>query len=839
VGDGLRTTLLSYSDFSQPLSITDDNGNTTTYSYDTANRLSVVTDAKGNAMAFGYDQNANLITMTETEKSDLGGADETFVTTYAYDGLDRLIGVTDSAGNTHACAYDSRDNRVVTVDALLNETRYAYDGLDRLLVTIRDLDGDGADGDGPDIVATSVWDDNSRVVQRTDANGNATAYAYDALDRMTTRTHADGTTTSFSYNVFDERILQQTANGSVVAYAYDDCGRLTAKTITPGPGVSADTTFETFQYDGRHRLTDAENDLVHVQLGWDSLSNLVAEAINGVQTASMYDGVGNRLRLTYPGGRVVDYVYDELNRVRAIVESPDTIADYFYVGPKRIERITLGNGVQSDFQYDGRQGVPNPAGDFGVKRMIAATHSAGGTVLDSRAFQWDPLYNKTQRRDLRVGGPQLTHTYEYDAVYRLTRALVDDGSGTTIRDLQYTLDGAGNRLSVSGFGGLVGSYVLDPTLPEPADLQMNQYTATPLDQRMYDLNGNLVSRAIPGITDVQVTYDYADRVVSVVDVLSSDTATYQYDPLGRRVAKVVATGGLPPVVTRFYYDGTNVIEEQDGGGSSNRTFTISHLLEAPPELIAQVTMDTGGQRYYYHCDDMGNVVAVTDDSGAVVERYEYDDYGAPAFFDGADNPLAASLIGNEHLFVGRRYDPETGWYRCGGSYLDPLSGRFIVRRGSVWSGGGFGNPYVYAGDNPWSRSVPTTRWPYHDGSDIQGGGGDPLKGLNVSKAKPGRFGVPWVDRSWGVDADDSGWDDWSDTWGSAAPTIGHLIVPIEDAAYRTTGGRYGSVGDDLTPGWVGGYTYIKVVNTSGDVKNPQYDYDWLDDWSDTWTWGDA
>ncbi|RMF73266.1 MAG: hypothetical protein D6744_15840, partial [Planctomycetota bacterium] len=30
-----------------------------------------------------------------------------------------------------------------------------------------------------------------------------------------------------------------------------------------------------------------------------------------------------------------------------------------------------------------------------------------------------------------------------------------------------------------------------------------------------------------------------------------------------------------------------------------------------------------------------------------------------------------------------------------------------------------------------------------------------------------------------------------------------------------------------------------VVNTSGDVKNPQYDYDWLDDWSDTWTWGDA
>jgi RHS repeat-associated protein len=40
-------------------------------------------------------------------------------------------------------------------------------------------------------------------------------------------------------------------------------------------------------------------------------------------------------------------------------------------------------------------------------------------------------------------------------------------------------------------------------------------------------------------------------------------------------------------------------------------------------------MQRAGANYYYHADDMFNLMALTDDAGAVVERYDYDDFGYP------------------------------------------------------------------------------------------------------------------------------------------------------------------------------------------------------------------
>jgi len=56
--------------------------------------------------------------MTETEKSDLGGPDRQFQTSYVYDGLDRLVRMTDSSGNITERAYDSRNNVGRIVDPL-------------------------------------------------------------------------------------------------------------------------------------------------------------------------------------------------------------------------------------------------------------------------------------------------------------------------------------------------------------------------------------------------------------------------------------------------------------------------------------------------------------------------------------------------------------------------------------------------------------------------------------------------------------------------------------------------------------------------------------------------
>ena len=55
-----------------------------------------------------------------------------------------------------------------------------------------------------------------------------------------------------------------------------------------------------------------------------------------------------------------------------------------------------------------------------------------------------------------------------------------------------------------------------------------------------------------------------------------------------------------------------------------------------------VRMQRGLDDYYYHADEMGSTVAVTGAGGAVLERYEYGDFGQPRFYDGAGLPLAAA-----------------------------------------------------------------------------------------------------------------------------------------------------------------------------------------------------
>ncbi len=685
--DGQSITQFQWTDNSQVMLVTDDNGNQTMLTYDTANRRSLAVDAKGNSMAYVYDANSNVVSITETEKSDLLNPDEVFTTTYAYDNLDRRTLITDNVGNANSCGYDSRSNRTVTTDALGNETRHAYDGINRLMQTIFDLDGDGADGDGTDIVTTQSWDDSSRLISQADDNGNMTTNVYDSLNRITSVQYADCTDKSHSYDVHHNRLTTTDANGSVSTNTFDRLNRLSTRSIVVGPGVSVDTTFEDYQYDGLSRLVRAEDDDSIVIREYDSLSNRTVEQSTidpgGTPTVGTvtctHDGVGNRLACVYPGGRTITCTYDALNRVKTIADGVGTIATYDYIGPARVERRDYGNGTRVDDTYDGIP--PNPPGDFGVKRIVGTTHTviAGGAIIDDRSYAWNPMQIKIKRQDERIGGPLLAHEYVYDSLYRLTRTTVTDPAPSTVRDTTYDLDGVGNRTSVGGNLD-IGPYGMDPALCEPGDLQLNQYTSTPFDTRQYDANGNLISfgcklgdlngddaltfadapilvavllgntfppcgadvngdgkedgRDIQAFTDrvlgaapparqFALQYDFRNRMVEFLDVASQQRHTYAYDALSRRIERVQDADGAADE-TRYFYDGFQVVEEQDDAAATQATYVYGGTY-----IDEVLNMQRGGGDFYYHTDDIYSVMGVTDAAGAVVERYEYGDYGEP------------------------------------------------------------------------------------------------------------------------------------------------------------------------------------------------------------------
>ena len=425
--------------------------------------------------------------------------------------------------------------------------------------------------------------------------------------------------------------------------------------------------------------------------------------------------MGNRTSLTYPGGRALIYTYDVLDRCTNIMESSSSLASFSYDGPGRVSRINYGNGTSAQITYDGLDGTPNPTGDFGLGAISSITHGVTGasTKIVAVNLKWDRDGNKTARTDT-IFAPAIPRTNDltlaYDAAAQLTQAALNSGS-TLLRNTIYGLDLMGNRTNVTGAASCSGDYFMDGAVPGPMDYQMNQYTTTPCDSRTYDDDRNLVnSGTSAGPTTYQ--YDYAGRLVQLQAIdfssgaLTITTSSYAYDALGRRISKTVsAGGGLPPVTTEFFYDGARVIEEHQNG-SVTATYVTRIFAQKSGTLLQ---FRRAGQDYYFHTDDQDNVLALTDSAGTVVERCDYDDYGAVTFLTGDGTPtgLRSSSVGNPYCWNGLRLDSETGLQNNdGGGYLEPQTGRCLIRSMRVCDGR---NSCTYnsrgcasGGNNPWS-----------------------------------------------------------------------------------------------------------------------------------------
>ena len=80
---------------------------------------------------------------------------------------------------------------------------------------------------------------------------------------------------------------------------------------------------------------------------------------------------------------------------------------------------------------------------------------------------------------------------------------------------------------------------------------------------------------------------------------------------------------------------------------------------------------------YYVLDHLNGVDRIVDESGEVVERYEYTAYGEATLFDNQSNEITESRVGNPYGFQGRRYDPESNLMYFRNRMYSPEMKRFI------------------------------------------------------------------------------------------------------------------------------------------------------------------
>lgn len=735
IGDGSSVTLFSNAPNGQLVSRTDDLGRVTSFTYDSAGRPSSSTSpGLKSVVAVLRDAAGNVTSVTQTDRSDLGGAPQIFSWTNRYDSLDRWISTVDNVGNSNRCAYDSLGNVISAVDARDNETVFVYDDLSRQVATTN-YEGLGR---GITINTSHVeYNSNSRIIASTDANTNTTLYTYDSRNRVIQTTEADGTASSLVWSPRSNVVNEQDANGTVITNTYDLLDRLVRRDITPGPGVAATTTFETFAYDGVSQLVAATNNTTHNTFAYDSHGNTRGSSGGLGAVVSTHDSLGNRISMTYPSGRVITYAYNVLDQVTNVSSSPGglpptSLAAFFYDG-SRLGAISRANNVNTRIQWNGLVSPPNASGDFGWGQVRGINHQVAnnGAVIDRRTFTYDRTQNKTLRAQtapFSQGGDMTTNVFGYDALDRLAQSTLFRGNNVASKS--YVLDGNDNRQLVLS-NGVAEFYVMEATIP-PADFQMDQYTFTPFGAQSYDANGNLIARVAPG-AELHYEYDYADRLVSVSELGGGFpvlVASYSYDALGRRISKTVYPP-IPalPVTTEYVYGGDDdcdgdIVEEYvsgvlavssvsalaggSGGGAAAASYASTGMAVAPVVVFSATGVPT-----YPHTDDLGNVLALTDANGFVVERYEYDDHGLPSFLSSDGFPLAtnASPVGNTFLFRSMEWNAETGLYHDGSGadftvtykattgktgrakqslrYVNPNTGRGITRGD--------------ADNNPWSQ----------------------------------------------------------------------------------------------------------------------------------------
>ena len=168
----------------------------------------------------------------------------------------------------------------------------------------------------------------------------------------------------------------------------------------------------------------------------------------------------------------------------------------------------------------------------------------------------------------------------------------------------------------------------------------------------------------------------------------SSVINYTYNADGVRIGKSGSRAGT------FIVSGTQILRE------INSVATIDYLYD---ENGSPIGLTYKGTTYYYRKNLQGDIINITDSTGAKVVTYTYNAWGKIMSMTG-NMELA---VNNPFRYRGYYYDVESGLYYLNSRYYDPQTGRFInaepnVDYGKFDEGAGLNgyNVFAYCANNP-------------------------------------------------------------------------------------------------------------------------------------------
>ena len=267
---------------------------------------------------------------------------------------------------------------------------------------------------------------------------------------------------------------------------------------------------------------------------------------------------------------------------------------------------------------------------LGTARTTAATLDTATSPRLLLDYSYGTTTNNgnVASQQIRVGTLDLTQSYAYDKLNRLTEA-TERRSGTPTWSQTYQYDVYGNRAVTAGRNH--GSH---QALTPSALTSFNASTNRLLGGAAYDGAGNLTL----DWGGRRFKYDGDNRMVSFDTTGVNTDATYQYDGEGRRVKRVV--GGV--TTTYLYNAGGQLVAEYATSG-------------APLAGIRYLTQDHLGSTRVV------TQAVVSGPDGGVVSRHDYLPFGEEiGSLGGRTAALKYSASGTAQKFTGKERDTESG-----------------------------------------------------------------------------------------------------------------------------------------------------------------------------------
>jgi len=753
--------LYAYDANDRLITLTDPNENVTVYAYDKFNRLIRTTYADLQVETFQYDAVDNVVehcapgglaTSTEYDgagrpmvqtHSKLGGREDPGQIAYRYDGLGRVT----EARNTASTVTRTYDTLGLPVSEMV------YVGGQSCGTISRMYNGKGQ------LTSIHLPGVSHTLAYERNADGLATGVAVNSTDladfdylgaRPNLRTLRNGTSlvgsTAIEYEETGLRphIIQHEDDASAEVdtreYWWDNAYNLDEYTIAGNLLATVDPV--DLNYDGLNRLDPAS-----IDAGWslDPAGNRTGggyefegedqdmhryTTVNGLP--QYYDPQGALAAELVDSSHLNFYRYDANNRLDffrnndmnntaslGAAFNPLDLADGHWTelsGTWSVNDNGTGSDPSDDYLEETSSGIgtilyaPETLPQYGFTFRYRSQHDpkdADGDEIDEE-FSGDDNPSKYYAQALLSVDKSNPSSYPYTALrIEPDRLSVIRYEGTEIEEI----DSVEVKTEKNTWYTVKYWYVSGG--PEDNTVSIVRFRNTP-----NDMQGDAVSMLsnipydTPDPTSIGFTVGelakYQFQLVEYAPMpdVSTIYVDWTYDALGRRVAQTVYNSENKGVdQTLYVWDGWRLVAELDG---RHNNAIVTEYVPGPTYIDDTVAMRRDANRdgvfgeddgfLYFLADQQYSTVALLDANGEVVERYDYDAFGMPAFYDGAGAGISGDDAKNKRLYTGREY-LIAGLYDYRQRIYDSARGRFLIPD-PVYDPANLGNPYTYVGNNP-------------------------------------------------------------------------------------------------------------------------------------------